>query len=187
MTILTLKDRAVLDEDDDVLQNVNMVDNERYKKNVEIKSKKPGYDAYDEDNYDEFGFPRSTVLQKYDEEIDGAKKESFAIGLTNPAEVKRRQAELVKQRLANKRIETLEMPELRLASDYYNEEELTKFKKPKKKIRKMRKNKILKADDLLGDGLSSSSRDLGSRRRRNNDEYKSENNDMMDTDDLEGN
>lgn len=30
--ILTLKDKGVLDEDDDVLVNVNMLDDERYKK-----------------------------------------------------------------------------------------------------------------------------------------------------------
>lgn len=30
--ILTLKDKGILDEDDDVLVNVNMVDDERYKK-----------------------------------------------------------------------------------------------------------------------------------------------------------
>lgn len=31
-TILTLKDKGVLDEDEDVLVNVNMLDDERYKK-----------------------------------------------------------------------------------------------------------------------------------------------------------
>src|SRR5699024_7527018 len=38
--ILTLKDKGVLDEDEeDVLVNVNMIDNEKYKKNVENKKK----------------------------------------------------------------------------------------------------------------------------------------------------
>lgn len=164
-----MKDQPVLAEDDDVLVNVNILDDERYKKNVLIKSKKPGYDAYDEENFDEFGFSVSSVLKKYDEEIDGEKKDSFAIGYTDPNEIKRRQAEIVKQRLANKRLETLELPEMRLASDYYNEEELTKFKKPKRKVRKVKRGmRMLKADDLLPDDEDADGnfRDLGSRNRR---------------------
>ncbi|KFM77608.1 U4/U6.U5 tri-snRNP-associated protein 1, partial [Stegodyphus mimosarum] len=38
--ILTLKDKGVLEEDEDVLENVNIVDSERYAKNVENKKKK---------------------------------------------------------------------------------------------------------------------------------------------------
>lgn len=56
---------------------------------------------------------------------------------------------------------------LQLASDTYTEEELVKFKKPKKKIKKIKQK--LKADDLLaiaGDATTSS--DFG-RRRRNID------------------
>lgn len=133
-TILTLKDQGVLDEEDDVLVNVNMLDDERYKRSVINKKKKPGYDAYDESNFDELGVPVKKVLEKYDEEIDGQKKESFALGLENVKEMKERQVELVKQRLANKRLESLKLAEPKLASEYYSEEELTKFKKPKKKV-----------------------------------------------------
>ena len=129
-----MKDQGVLDEDDDVLVNVNMLDEERYKRSVLNKQKKPGYDAYDESNFDEFGVPLKKVLEKYDEEIEGQKKESFALGLDNAKEVKERQVELVKQRLVNKRLESLILPEPKLASEYYNEEEMTKFKKPKKKV-----------------------------------------------------
>lgn len=63
----------------------------------------------------------------------------------------RKQAMLqnIKNKLSNKLTDTLVMPELTIASDYYNEEELAKFKKPKKKVRKMRsKGKLLTADDL---------------------------------------
>lgn len=132
--VLTLKDQAVLDENEDVLVNVNMLDDERYTRSNLNKSKKPGYDAYDEDNFDEFGFPKKTVLDKYDEEIDGQKKDSFSIGFDNARERKQRQNDIVKHRLANKKLETLRMPELKLASEYYNEDELAKFKKPKKKV-----------------------------------------------------
>ncbi|OXU17144.1 hypothetical protein TSAR_012139 [Trichomalopsis sarcophagae] len=176
--ILTLKDQAVLAEEDDVLVNVNMIDDERYKKNVLVKSKKPGYDAYDESHYDEYGMPLGKVLDKYDEEIEGEKRDSFAIGMVDAKEIKERQVAMVKNRLANKRLESLQLAEPKIASDYYNESELEKFKKPKKKIRKLRPKKTLKADDLLT-GTNDYLRDLGSRRRRHTS-------DVIEIDDLEG-
>jgi len=47
---------GVLDEDaDDTLINVNLIDDERAAKNVENKKKKPGYQAYDDSEFDEYG------------------------------------------------------------------------------------------------------------------------------------
>lgn len=132
--ILTLKDQEVLDENSDTLVNVNMIDNERYKRSVLNKTRKSTYDPNADDNYDEYGFPKNTILEKYDEEIDGEKKDNFVLGTKNIADSKRRQVEMVKQRLANKRLESLQMIEPKLASEYYTEEELAKFKKPKKKV-----------------------------------------------------
>jgi len=129
-----LKDQEVLNESGDSLVNVNMIDNERYKRSVLNKIKKPTYDPYADENFDEYGFPKNKILEKYDEEIDGEKKDNFVLGSTNAVEFKRRQIETVKQRLANKKLETLHMAEPKLASEYYNEEELAKFKKPKKKV-----------------------------------------------------
>ncbi|XP_034947185.1 U4/U6.U5 tri-snRNP-associated protein 1 [Chelonus insularis] len=184
--ILTLEDKEVLDESQDVLVNVNMKDNEHYKQNILNKTKKPGYDAYDEDNYDEFGFSKGKILEKYDEEIEGKKKESFVLGVTNTKEIHQRRVEIVKQKLANKKLESLILSEPKLASEYYNDEELAKFKKPKKKVRKLRKNKILKADDLVPDNTDYL-RDLGSRRRKKHEEtkVKEEPNDMLDVADYE--
>ncbi|TGZ53864.1 U4/U6.U5 tri-snRNP-associated protein 1 [Temnothorax longispinosus] len=164
----------------DLLVNVNMIDNERYKRSVLNKLKKPTYDPYDDENFDEYGFPKNKILEKYDEEIDGEKKDNFVLGTNHAVEFKR-QIETVKQRLANKKLETLQMAEPKLASEYYNEEELAKFKKPKKKIRKIRTKKKLKADDLVpvdNDYL----RDLGSRRRKKPEDLKD--NDTLDDDDL---
>ena len=185
--ILTLKDQPVLAEESDVLVNVNMIDDERYKKNVLIKTKKPGYDAYDDDHFDEYGLPKNEILSKYDEEIAGEKKDSFSIGLINPKEIKERQARIAKSRLANKRIESLELPEPKLAEEYYNDEELTKFKKPKKKVRKIRKNKMLKADDIVPDSKDYL-RDLGSRRRKREDLSSNDRTStIIETNDIEGN
>lgn len=82
--ILTLKDRDVLDDDNgDTLVNVNMIDDERYRKNVENKKLNPnqyGYDVY-QDEFDQFGQPiERNVLSKYDEETESGKKTAFRIG-----------------------------------------------------------------------------------------------------------
>ncbi|XP_018330146.1 U4/U6.U5 tri-snRNP-associated protein 1 isoform X2 [Agrilus planipennis] len=137
--VLTLKDKDVLDEDADVLVNVNLLEDERYKKNVENKKQKPDYNPYDIEDIDEFGnLKTKSLLSKYDEEIEGTKKNSFRIGFDNAAERRQVIMNTVKEKLANKRLESLQTPELTIASDYYSEQELAKFKKPKKKIKKLR-------------------------------------------------
>lgn len=184
--ILTLKDKNVLDDDNDVLVNVNMKDDERYKKSLSVKQKKPGYDAYDDDNYDEHGFSKGKILDKYDEEIDGEKKDSFSLGIDNAKALAQKRSEIIKKNLSNKKLESLQLPELKLASDYYNSNELETFKKTKKKkLRKIRQVKALKADDLKPE--TDYLRDIGSRRRRNDndDTIKTENNDYLDNADYE--
>ena len=53
--VLTLKDSAVLDEDNgDVLVNVNMIDDEHASRNVQLKKGLPGYIPYEEE-FDEYG------------------------------------------------------------------------------------------------------------------------------------
>lgn len=178
--ILTLKDQEVLKDNDDVLVNVNITDEERYQRNILNKTKKPGYDAYDDDNFDEFGISKKTILEKYDEEIEGEKKDSFVLGINNIKDTKQNKLDYVKQRLANKRLESLQLAEPKLASEYYNEQELAKFKKPKKKVRKIRKK--LKAEDLVPED-NDYLRDLGSRRSKRPKDVKD--NDSLDVDDLE--
>lgn len=169
--ILTLKDADVLGEDDDTLVNVNMIDNERYKKNVQVRKQNPlhyGYDVYEE-QYDQFGnFIGRGVLGKYDDdEIDGNKRTTFTLGESKELmQEQQRKAMEIKAKLMNKTLETLNDEPLKLASDHYTEEELTKFKKPKKKVKKIRQK--LKADDLLeiaGDSTEVG-KDIGSRKRR---------------------
>jgi U4/U6.U5 tri-snRNP-associated protein 1 len=58
-------------------------------------------------------------------------------------ETRARELAKIRQKLKLGNMETLETPQLRLASDYYNDEELAAFKKPKAKKKKIRK-KILK-------------------------------------------
>ncbi|XP_026282072.1 U4/U6.U5 tri-snRNP-associated protein 1 [Frankliniella occidentalis] len=169
--VLTLKDQGVLEEEGDVLVNVNMVDDEHHKKNIDRRKQKPGYNAYeDEEDMDTLNEPEVKVLSKYDEEIDGAKKKSFTLGVDDsPAAIAQRKQEAltIKNKLMKKKLETLAMPAPKLASEYYNEEEIsTKFKKLKK-VKKVRKKGILKADDLEASVKEeNSTKDMGSRRMR---------------------
>ncbi|XP_053693753.1 U4/U6.U5 tri-snRNP-associated protein 1 [Sabethes cyaneus] len=167
--ILTLKDADILDEEaGDTLVNVNMVDDERYKKNFENKKANPnhyGYDVYSQDDVDEFGFPKQRdVLGKYNEEVGATKKASFTIGSNaeHEANEKRRQLE-IRAKLQNKKLDSLDTVPLALASEYFNESELASFKKPKKKVRKIRQK--LRADDLLP-MAAEPGHDLGSRSNR---------------------
>jgi U4/U6.U5 tri-snRNP-associated protein 1 len=164
--VLTLKDKGVVDEDpDDVLINVNMVDDEKYRKNLENKKKKIVYNAYEDQEFDELGNPKEkSLLAQYDETIDGAKKDGFRIGYDNAIERKQALVQSIKEKLAKKRIETIEQKDLRLASEYYNEEELLKFKKPKKKVRKMRTKGKLTADELEQQVNNKGIEEVGSRR-----------------------
>ena len=154
--ILTLKDSDVLDEEvGDTLVNVNMIDDEKVEKNKEvIKKAKAGYNPYDQEEIDEETgeLRRKNMLDQYDEEIDGEKMKSFVIGsqgqFSEEQEKEMQRAKIrAKLMLKKTNVESLETPQLKVASDYYTEEEVVKFKKPKKK--KKVKRKMLKADDLL--------------------------------------
>lgn len=173
--ILTLKDSDVLnDEEGDTLINVNMVDDERYKKNTVNKKLNPnsyGYNVYEE-QFDHLGNPiERNILSKYDEEADDVVRKNFTIGEDREDErARQRRLQEIKTKLAGKRLETLDEPLTRLASDTYTEDEMAaKFKKPKKRVKKLRQK--LKADDLQplpGENLNTAAHH-GRRRRADND------------------
>ncbi|XP_041987763.1 U4/U6.U5 tri-snRNP-associated protein 1 isoform X2 [Aricia agestis] len=158
-TVLTLADKEVLADDaEDVLVNVNIVDDERYKKNiVERKKAVAGYQAYDEEAEmaAALGQPRA-LLAKYDDELDPereSRERGFRIG---DARALREQRERERQRKElleggpERRLESLILPELRIASDYMDEHEIeAKFKKIKKKgkIRKKPKQEPIDVDE----------------------------------------
>ncbi|XP_013181016.1 PREDICTED: U4/U6.U5 tri-snRNP-associated protein 1 [Papilio xuthus] len=157
--VLTLADAPVLAEDaEDVLVNVNMVDDERYKKNiVERKKAAAGYQAYDEEAEvaAALGLARP-LLAKYDDEIDkdkSDKKKGFRIGDDDSIEANKFRDLMRQERLPNaagRRLESLQLPALRPATDYLDEHEIqAKFKKPKKKgkMRKRTKAEPIDVDD----------------------------------------
>lgn len=65
-----------------MLINPSMLDDERHKKNVELKKKKGGYRPYEED-VDEFGQPKKQqILAKYaEDEEESQKRETFRLGM----------------------------------------------------------------------------------------------------------
>ncbi|KAJ8731036.1 hypothetical protein PYW08_002449 [Mythimna loreyi] len=158
--VLTLADKEVLaDDNEDVLVNVNIVDDERTKKNLlEAKKAKSGYRAYDDEADLEaaaLGYARP-VLAKYDDEINkdkAAKTRGFLIGDDDVLEAKKFRDMMRQERLqggGDKRLESLQLPALRIASDYLDEHEIqAKFKKTKRKgkIRKKAKHEPIDVDD----------------------------------------
>lgn len=148
--VLTLKDQGVLDDGEDVLVNVNMVDDERYEKSNLNKKRKLPHD-FSDDQLDEFGNPLpQSILGKYDEDIDGNKETSdhFIIGKNTAASssykpqssssFSRNNASNSSSSIKEKLAESL-LSNLTIASEYYNEDEMAAFKKPKKVRKKIRK------------------------------------------------
>ncbi|VIO99433.1 SART-1 family protein [Brugia malayi] len=155
-TILVLEDKGVLDEGEEVLVNTNLAENHRYQKNVELKRKKNRYEPYEEE-FDEYGMPKEKgLLSKYDE-LEGEAKKAFRLGEAGEVDIDKEREEMEMRRklfMANKKLESLELPKYTVASEFYTEEEMLSFRRPKskkdKKLRK-RKEKMLKADDLIPD------------------------------------
>ncbi|KAK5865723.1 hypothetical protein PBY51_019970 [Eleginops maclovinus] len=164
--ILTLQDKGVLEEEEDVLVNVGLVDKEHAEKNVELKKKKPEYKPYEEDESvdDMVTFKPHTVLSKYDEEIEGEKKKSFRLNTGGFADGEReREIQAMREALRDQ-AQSLEMPALSIASEYYTPQEMVGFKKTKKRVRKIRKkDKLTVADELSIDDTRNT--DFGSRAR----------------------
>ncbi|KAF8383791.1 hypothetical protein PRIPAC_72933 [Pristionchus pacificus] len=166
-------DYRVLDDGDEVLVNPNIADNERHKRNVELKKRKKGK-GFDE-AYDEYGNAKqSQLLAKYDEELEGEKKSTFRLneqgGVDLAVEEEEARARAIME-MAGKTLVSLEMDKFKVASEFYTQEEMISFRKPKKnkKERTGRKKlgKALKADDLMPlEEENGGGRDIGSRKTR---------------------
>ncbi|XP_077428033.1 U4/U6.U5 tri-snRNP-associated protein 1 [Vanacampus margaritifer] len=164
--ILTLQDKGVLEEKEDVLENVGLVDKEKADKNVELKKKKPDYKPYEEEESvdDMVTFKPRVVLSKYDEEIDGEKKKSFRLKVGGVADGERERELQAMRETLRSQAQSLEMPSLVIASEYYSPQEMVGFKKTKRRVKKIRKKeKTTVADFLLLDDTRKS--DFGSRTR----------------------
>ncbi|KAJ5090179.1 hypothetical protein N7532_008863 [Penicillium argentinense] len=139
--ILTLKDTAVDEDEDDELQDTNLVDKEKTQERLELKKKKPIYDPTAENQ---------GILSHYDEEIEGKKRKRFTLdakGSTEEERAAKRQevSEGLKRGAISLNIEP-EVP----TSDYMDISEV-KIKKPKKKKSKAtRQRTVIDDEDMLG-------------------------------------
>ncbi|KZV31565.1 hypothetical protein F511_07416 [Dorcoceras hygrometricum] len=165
--VLTLKDQNIL-ADNDVNQEVDMLENveigEQKRRDEAYRAAKKKTGVYDDKFNDEPGAPKK-MLPQYD---DPATEEGVTLDSTGrfTGEAERKLEEL------RKRIQGIPSSTLseslnsigRMSTDYYTEEEMMKFRKPKKK-KSLRKKEKLDIDALEAEAISSGlgTGDLGSR------------------------
>lgn len=93
-------------EDGDELISTDLAERDRLHERLELKKKKPVYNAYDEDVPGEKG-----ILAQYDEEIDGKKKRRFVLdGSGNSADINAHREDVVEKLKAKSIIINLDMP-----------------------------------------------------------------------------
>ena len=119
------RDTDILDDKyEDVLVNVNIIDDERTKKSLEnIKAGKQGYQAYANEEVDEFTgeTTKKDLLYQYKEELEGEKKESFTLETGGEySEEANREKELarIRHKLKLQNTVSLTGPAPKMASDY---------------------------------------------------------------------
>lgn len=140
--ILTLKDAAVDDEEnEDELENMALRENEKRAERIELKKKKPAYDALEAAEKGE-----AAILGHYDEEIYGKKRKQFRLNSSRGA----RDIPTVKDQYA----EASRPPGVKINLDFvrddkpisdYQDLSEVKMRRPKKK--KENSKRMKKPDD----------------------------------------
>ncbi|KZT20148.1 SART-1 protein [Neolentinus lepideus HHB14362 ss-1] len=145
--ILTLKDSRILDNEEDELQNVEMAEEDRRKKNQEMKIKRRDYTGYDDDEFTtgNAGAKRA-ILAKYDEVLEGAKETSFRLGAPVTSSDSRLKEEERAAAAVNKSLLSIDYAKNIDTADYFKEGDVG-FKKPKTK--KKRSSRRIEQDPEL--------------------------------------
>ncbi|XP_071722228.1 LOW QUALITY PROTEIN: SART-1 family protein DOT2-like [Rutidosis leptorrhynchoides] len=166
--VLTLKDQSILadgdiNEDIDMLENVELGEQKQRDEAYKAAKKKTG--VYD-DKFKDDPASEKKMLPQYDDPITDEGVALDARGrFTGEAEKK---LEELRKRIQgtsmNRQVEDLNSAG-KILSDYYTEEEMLKFKKPKKK-KSLRKKEKLDLEALEAEAVSSGlgTGDLGSRK-----------------------
>ncbi|KAI0956196.1 hypothetical protein AcV7_006656 [Taiwanofungus camphoratus] len=131
--VLTLKDSRILDNEEDELQNVELAEAERTKKNNELKIKKRDYTGYDDEEFTpgHAGMKRS-LLSKYDEFLEGSKETGFRLGGTLATTDSKRAEKGEAAASVNKSLLSIDYAKNLESADYLKEGDIG-FKKPKTK------------------------------------------------------
>ncbi|TFY60449.1 hypothetical protein EVJ58_g5150 [Rhodofomes roseus] len=130
--ILTLKDSRILDNEEDELENVALAEDERTKKNKELKIKRREYTGYDDEEFapGHAGMKRN-VLSKYDEFLEGSKETGFRLGgSAQSAAQSKRAEEEASATTVNKSLLSIDYAKNIESADYMKEGDVG-FKKPK--------------------------------------------------------
>ncbi|KAF8507921.1 SART-1 family-domain-containing protein [Gautieria morchelliformis] len=146
--ILTLKDSRILDNEEDELQNVELAEDERTKKNNELKIKKRDYTGYDDEEFvaGNEGMKRA-VLAKYDEDISGISEGGFRLGGGAPKSSKpTRQMQEEAAASVNKSLLSIDYAKNFEIMDYQQEGDIG-FKKPKTK-KKRPSRRVVETDTV---------------------------------------
>ncbi|KAI0671743.1 SART-1 protein [Trametes maxima] len=130
--ILTLKDSRILDNEEDELQNVELAEREREKKNQELKIKRRDYTGYDDDEFTpgQAGMKRA-VLAKYDEFLEGSKETGFRLGSSSTSSARQKNEESSTMSV-NKTLLSIDYAKNIESADYLQPGDIG-FKKPKTK------------------------------------------------------
>ncbi|KAG2146172.1 SART-1 family-domain-containing protein [Suillus bovinus] len=147
--ILTLKDSRILDNEEDELQNVEMAEEERTRKNNELKIKKRDYTGYDDDEFGDgkAGMKRS-ILAKYDDDIEGPRETDFRLG--NSVTSTTISGVQAKPELAsvNKSLLSIDYAKNLETRDYLQEGDIG-FKKPKTKKKRSSRRAPIDGDENI--------------------------------------
>lgn len=145
--ILTLKDSRILDNEEDELQNVEMAEEERTRKNNELKIKRRDYTGYDDDEFgDGKAGMKKSILAKYDEDIEGSREIDFRLG--NSVTSTTISGVQARQELAsvNKSLLSIDYAKNLETYDYLQEGDIG-FKKPKMKKKRSSRRAPIDGDE----------------------------------------
>eukprot|EP00899_Mesostigma_viride_P029144 jgi/Mesvir1/9414/Mv01517-RA.1 len=161
--ILTLKDSAVIadgdiNEEEDELENVSVAEQKKREK-ARREAKKAG--KYD-DRFDEEG-EKKAILSHYDEEPE---TDAMVIDTNGVQDAAARQQEEIRRKLKLGMAHSLASgpPTVAATSEYYTQEEMAAFKRPKtKKKKKLRAKPVSIVDELEAAAEGDPNTELGSR------------------------
>ncbi|XP_053908440.1 U4/U6.U5 tri-snRNP-associated protein 1 [Cuculus canorus] len=162
--VLTLKDKGVLEEREDVLENAGLAAAERAREALELRKKKPNYDPYD---LEEAPAPAQAALRRdpLPQYSEAPARPSFRLGAGGalPADLGVPPGPAPSGPAPH----SLQLPPLRPAHDYLTPQEMREgFRRCRRRVRRLRrKEKALKADELLPGAPPDPYRDFGSRTR----------------------
>ncbi|CUS14588.1 unnamed protein product [Tuber aestivum] len=144
-TVLTLKDTTIgeNEEEGDELISTDLAERERLKERLDLKKKKPTYNAYEDEGED----GEKRILAQYDEEIDGKKKKRFVLDGTGSASNVDAHRREVAEKLKAIAV-TLDPIRPEVTSDYVDPSTL-KIRKPKRKKTRATRKRSEDGDDTL--------------------------------------